>query len=389
MSSLSSFIRSWIGFFRYLRQDPETRRIVVYAEDPGSWAFLGPVVEALTNELDRPVIYVTSTPNDPVLTRPNPNIEAYYIGFGSARTAWFRNLRADVLVMTMPDLDAFHIKRSRYPVHYAYIFHSAASTHMTYREGAFDAFDTILCVGPHHIEEVRATERVYGLEPKVLQEHGYGRLDTILADAAGDATAPDSSGPTRVLLAPTWGETALLETMGVRVVELLLDAGFIVTVRPHPMTVRASKAVLDELNRRFGADDRFALDLDLTSSRSLRESHIMVSDWSGAAIDYALGLERPVLWIDTPPKVNNPAFERIGLVPWEVRIRPEIGTVLPVDRLEDAPAAIRTITHDPAAPQALARELRERHLFNVGHSGLAGAKIIAEIADSIRAPEQR
>ena len=32
----------------------------------------------------------------------------------------------------------------------------------------------------------------------------------------------------------------------------------------------------------------------------------MVSDWSGVAMEFAFGLERPVLFIDVPRKTNNP-----------------------------------------------------------------------------------
>ena len=44
------------------------------------------------------------------------------------------------------------------------------------------------------------------------------------------------------------------------------------------------------------------------------------------AIDFALG--RPVLYIDTPRKINNPEYQKIDLVPLEESIRIEIGDLL-------------------------------------------------------------
>ena len=32
----------------------------------------------------------------------------------------------------------------------------------------------------------------------------------------------------------------------------------------------------------------------------------MVSDWSGAALEYSFGLKKPVIFLDLPKKVNNP-----------------------------------------------------------------------------------
>src|SRR5207248_9533577 len=126
------------------------------------------------------VCYVTSAHADPVLTSPPPGIRPFCIGSGLILPIFFQSLQTKLLVTTVPDLDQFHVKRSLYPVHYVYLFHSINSTHMTYRRGAFDAYDTVFCVGPHHLKEIRRAEEIYNLKPKTLVEHGYGRLDAIL-----------------------------------------------------------------------------------------------------------------------------------------------------------------------------------------------------------------
>jgi YidC/Oxa1 family membrane protein insertase len=54
------------------------------------------------------------------------------------------------------------------------------STHMVLRKGAFDAYDTIFCVGPHHVAESREAEQIYGLKPRSLAEIGYVKLDALL-----------------------------------------------------------------------------------------------------------------------------------------------------------------------------------------------------------------
>ena len=80
-----------------------------------------------------------------------------------------------LVIMTMPDLNQFHIKRSKASkeVNYLYIFHAIVSSHMVYRKGAFDYYDTIFCVGPHHVEEIRKTEELYQLDSKKLVSIGY------------------------------------------------------------------------------------------------------------------------------------------------------------------------------------------------------------------------
>ena len=59
----------------------------------------------------------------------------------------------------------------------------------------------------------------------------------------------------------------------------------------------------------------------------------MITDWSGVALDYAFGLNRSVLFIDLPRKINNPSHEKIGLDPFELWIREIVGIVIPMNEV--------------------------------------------------------
>ena len=142
---------------------------------------------------DRPISYLTSDPADPGLAIADPRFRAFNIGSGTARTILFARMDCRHFVMTLPDLGNLWLKRSVHPVHYIYLFHSMNSTHTSYRTGAFDQFDTILCVGPHHVNEIRATEAAYGLPAKELVEHGSAKLDALLAEI-GDRGATAAPG---------------------------------------------------------------------------------------------------------------------------------------------------------------------------------------------------
>ena len=112
-------------------------------------------------------------------------------------------LKAKILVTDMPDLGKFHIKRSsEYPVHYIYLFHSMFSVHSYLRKGAVDNYDTIFCVGPHQIKEIREAEKVYGLKPKKLINYGYGRLDTLL-EKKKDSQTTNSGVNDLIIIAPS------------------------------------------------------------------------------------------------------------------------------------------------------------------------------------------
>ena len=369
------------GYQAFGKLTLKQKHIVFYAESEADWAYLGPVLASL-EERGHEVVRVCSDPSDPMLKHPR----SYYVGSGSARTALFRTIQADAFVMTLTDLETFHLKRSVHPVHYFYIFHSIASTHRTYREHAFDAYDTILCVGPHHEREVRRTEEVYGLKPKRLAPHGYGRLDTLLADLAkaGETAATEGAqrdtgdAPPHVLLAPTWGDCSLVNHGIERLLEELLRAGFKVTLRFHPMTRRHFPQLADELYQQYSGLGKLQVDPRIDTTSSLLDADIMISEWSGAPLDYAFARLRPVIFMDTPPKIHNPAHGRLELPYLEEDIRTKIGELVSMDEIAEVPRKVRELLADAPRWAERIREIREQTVYHVGESGRAGADAILD-----------
>ncbi len=357
---------------RFKKSPESDREIVFYAEGAQDWPHFEASVRHLTRSLGQRITYVTSQPDDPVLERKDPNLVPYCIGSGALRTLFFQGLDCKVLVMTMPELEASFIKRSHVAqVHYVYLFHAINSTHMVYQTGAFDGYDSVLCVGPHHCEEIRKTEQVYDLPAKKLIEHGYGRLDALIAEAEKlPAFRPGDGAQKNVLLASSWGVGSVIELPeGRELIRALLAADHRLTVRLHPMTVRRFPDLAGELEAEFSSHASLRVETNMHSQQSLHESDIMISDWSGAGSEYAFALERPVLYIDTPPKVNNPEFARLDLPPLEDTIRREIGDVLPLDAINSVNDKIRELTADPDAFRDRIVAARERLIFNNGRSG--------------------
>ena len=128
---------SELNKFEKLSEDE--RSIVVYVENEYYYIYLKSIIKELTEHYGINICYITSSKTDPILKNSNDKILAFYIGSGIIRTKFFLNLKAKVLITTMPDLQTFHIKRSKISnVKYVYVFHSLVSTHLVYRINAFD-----------------------------------------------------------------------------------------------------------------------------------------------------------------------------------------------------------------------------------------------------------
>ena len=363
--------------------DLDERSIVFYSE---SSVILYPYVEEIIRELqnrDQKVCYLTSSKDDPILKNKNENVRVFYIGDSELeKMNFFLRLKAKMLIMTMPDLGSYHIKRSKeFPVHYIYTFHSMNSTHMEFQKGAFDEFDSIFCVGPYQVQELRATEQLYNLKRKNLVECGYGLLDKLikLRSSFPEKKKLLKNNKKNILIAPSWGKQNLLESMGIELVKILLDAGYHVTVRPHPMTAKKSPKTIKQIKERFEKNPDFLLDTNTSSFEQLFSSYALITDWSGIGYEYAFVCERPVIYVDVPKKSHNKEYEKIGFVPFEISIRDKIGEIVPVQNIETIPERIEFLYSHGNNFENKIQKIRNDAIFNIGESGKVTASEIIRI----------
>jgi len=369
------------NFYKFYWKIPEEeKKIVIYAEHNGYYPNYEGLIEELVSKNQQNICYISSDPNDPILTKSNPGIETFYIK--NLLPFFMLFIKCKVFIMTMPDLNQFHIKRSINLVHYAYIFHAIVSTHMVYRGGSFDYYDSILCVGPHHIEEIRKYEELHKLPSKKLIKAGFYRLERIYAKYKKyliEKSAVEKK--LTVLIAPSWGANNILESCGKPLVELLLKKGYKVIVRPHPETIRRFPKSIEALAIEFDGNPDFYLERSITTDDSVVKSDILICDCSGIALEYAFGTERPVLFLDVPYKIRNEKFKELDIEPLELFVRKKIGIVISSKKLDTIPQVIAKLKSEEVEYRERIIRLREKYIYNFGHSSKISAKYIIDLVE--------
>ena len=372
---------------KFNQLDLDERSIVFYSE---SSIILYPYVEEIIKELEKrnqKICYVTSSKNDPIFKMESENIKVFYIGDGSVKYKFFWELKAKILIMTMADLENYWIKRSiTFPVHYIYVFHSINSPLMGYNsgkisKGAFDHFDSIFCVGPHQIQEFHAIEKLYNLKQKNLIECGHSLFDKLikLRSSSTQQNLISKNNKKKILIAPSWGKQNLLESAGMKLIEILLDAGYHVTVRPHPMIIKKSSKLINQIKKKFEKNPDFLLDTNTSSFEQLLSSYALITDWSGIGYDYAFVCERPVIYVDVPKKTNTEEYEKLHLIPFEVSIRDKIGEIISIQNLEELPERIEFLYGQITDFQNNIKKIRDDVVFNIGKSSQVAADEIIKI----------
>ncbi|MFP3881051.1 MAG: hypothetical protein ACLFWH_01890 [Actinomycetota bacterium] len=353
----------------------DDRAVVVYAEDTFSYIQLKGYLRALWVNHGVPYQYVTSAPDDPLLEDPPPGATTWFIREQLARM--MSSLECGIFITTMPDLGNFQVPRPK-SGRALYVFHSLNSTHTAYRSGAFDNYDQFMCTGPHHIEELG---RLRPDSNPVLSEVGYYKLDLIREEHA-DWLERDAIEEDLVLLAPSWGRHNLLEAHGSEIIASLVTSGFRVIVRPHPQFFHSlypeGAGVIGRLQEEFGVDHSVEFELNIDSQDSFHRSALMISDWSGAAYEYALGTHRRVLFIDTPQKIFNPGWEQIGLASFEGEMRDQVGEVLATDSVHSTGNVAYDVIRRSRYSRSDLAELASQKIFNLDESARVGAEVIAD-----------
>jgi len=356
-----------IQVVKFMELPAEMRKVVFYSEGKSYWPIFKGLIDGILDQSELNVCYISSGKDDPGLEYDHIHYKSFIIDDGYVRNWFFRNIQANIMIMTMPDLNQYQVKKSKYPVHYIYTQHALVSLHMVYRQGAFDWFDTVFCSGPHHVREIRALEEKYNLPQKKLLECGYARLDSLVNDQKPVKVDNEFK---HILFAPSWGPNAAIELgLGDQVIKKLLSFGCKVTFRPHPETFKSSLKLINKIISKYSINKMFTFDESISSLDSFYQSDLMISDWSGAALEYSFGLSKPVIFLDLPKKINNPKYKEINIIPLEVSVRENIGVIVSVDELTSS--LVRKLS--------FTKVNSSEYIFNIGKSDSHGVQYILDL----------
>lgn len=366
------------------------KHLVFYSENNGFYKYYKGMIEYILKNTNITIHYITSDPNDNIfkMAETESKIKPYYIGEKKLITLMMK-MDADVVVMTMPDLETYHIKRSyiRKDIKYIYVPHAMDSLNLTMRKGSMDHYDAVLCTGKHQMQEIKETEEVYKLPKKDLVEWGYTLLDEMKADYEKlVATKTSSDDVKKILIAPSWQKDNIVDSCLEELLDNLKGQGYKVTVRPHPQHVRHMPEKMEALKERYKSNEDIEIQTDFSSNSTVFEADMMITDWSGIAYEYAYTTSKPVLFIDTPMKVMNPEYEKIATKPINIWMRTEIGKVLSPSDMDKAAETVSEMLSKSEEYKTKITDFVSEYVYNVGNSASVGGKyIITEIQKQIKA----
>jgi YidC/Oxa1 family membrane protein insertase len=283
--------------------------------------------------------------------------------------------------MTTPDLNKGAVKRAPGAVHHCYIFHAVSSVHQGYRLGAFDAYDSLLCIAPYQVAEVRKSEEVYSLKAKQLPVVGYPLVERLYREHELYKLEHAQHGVDEqiCLIAPTWdpqSKSSLMDSCIEEILDVLAKSKFKVWLRPHPEYVKRFPKKIEAIRKRIDKYSNISLQMELGSMQCLHEADVLVTDHSAIAMEYVLGTERPVLYIDTPTRIDNPECDRLNIEPIENKLRSSMGARLLPSNVKSIASVLEELIADRDQFKQGVPALRDVLVANWQHSAAIGGDFI-------------
>ena len=263
------------------------------------------------------ILYVSFDKNDFIIGK---NIDNLYLSNFFSQYFLFKFINTKFFILTLTDLGNSFLKKNQKVKYYVYFFHAAVSTHKQYTENAFNNYDIILANGDYQLRELRKNEKIKNLNKKKLYSSGYMYFDYLkkfknIADEG------------YILFAPSWNysKNNCLDKCGLEIISEIISSNRKIIFRPHPEHFKRSKILLEKIYNNFRDNKNFLFDNDSSNISSIQKSSLIITDYSGIALECFYPFYKPVLYINVNDKIQNRNFKKINLIPIEDKIRKLFG----------------------------------------------------------------
>ena len=357
---------------RFFDIDNEGKAIVFYSSAKGTYKYFRGVIENILLNTDIPIHYVASEIDDlsfPSNVANHSRFIPYYIE-GNNLIYFFMKLDADIVIMTMPELGQYYYKRSivRKDIEYIYMFHGVVSSNLLLKKGALDYYDTIFCVGPNQVEELRAEESIRNIPQRKLVKSGYSLIDETIK--AYESIEKKENLIPKIVIAPSWHEGNICETCIDELVDSLIGNGWHITLRPHPEFVRRYFSKMQDIIERIGHKygDEFIIETDYATNESIFTADAIITDWSTICYEFSFSTKRPTCFINTPMKIMNPDYKDIGIIPLDIKVRDDMGKSIDIENISSTNTVISDFLENKDDYHRRIEKVMEYAIYNVGKS---------------------
>ncbi len=331
---------------------------VIYSEGNQYFTLFKPILDEFEKR-KIPLHYYTSEEIDRIFETDYKYIKTEYIGKQNKAFFKLAFLKADICLMTVPQLDVLQLKRSKFVKHYSHIFHSITFS-MHYRLFSLDYYDSVLCDGEFQIPMIREIEQKRNLPQKELVVTGCPYMDYLQNEKQ---KLNISEHPYTILLAPSWGSESMLNKFGSKLIRELLKTGYNIIIRPHPQSWRVETDLLKKLQNEFKEYTNISWNKDSDNLKVLAMSDILISDFSSVMFDWAFLFNKPFIYSNSDMNKEIYDMSELDEEPKRYEIMRKIGKELTKENLGDIKNLIENLKDNEEIQSEIEKAKAETWMF--------------------------
>ncbi|HBB25803.1 MAG TPA: hypothetical protein DCZ59_06005 [Bacteroidetes bacterium] len=302
------------------------------------------------------------------------NVPVIY-GLSEYSARWFR---ADLFATAWVGFSRCAAPMGSRSIH---MLHSLVGVEGVYQAHHFDSCDYVFCASAEQELDFRKLAHKRNLTNLNIVRGGYPKLDLQIEQSS----AYEFAGPPTIVYAPTLVYSvneglATLVSHGAHVIQMLLNHGFRVVFRPHPISFNSQleRDAIHDICGRFASDTLFSLDTSKNYTGTYSSVTLMITDLSGTGFTFALSQGRPAIFF-----APNEEAEA-GLDGVHFRDRERIGRI--VRNIDDlVPCIEELLKNMPEYSEQIVR-YRDETIFNVGRSREAFVEAVGAILEGKESP---
>ena len=151
-----------------------------------------------------------------------------------------------------------------------------------------------------------------------------------------------------VLLAPSWGKSAILANFGMELIGQLSKTQYNIIVRPHPQSLISEKELIIKLQKQFQNYENIQWDFSNNNLEVMAISDILITDFSGIIFDFLFLFNKPCIY--SLSSFNKEMFDMSELsckTYWEENIH-NMGVELTIDNIKNIEEIITLLINNPS-----------------------------------------
>lgn len=361
--------------------------LAIFTDHKRYWNVFEPILDELEARKQK-TVYLTCSEDDPAFDKKYEYVTCEFLGNGNKAFSRLNLLNASVVLSTTPSLDVFQWKRSRNVDCYIHIFHAPNDVTL-YRMFGIDHYDALILSGEYQVGQIRKLEELRGINTRDVEICGIPYMDEMKRrlENSGEVAPHERT----VILAPTWGVNGILSRYGEKVIDNLISTGYKIIIRPHPQSFTSEKEMIDRLMAKYNDPAVVEWNTDNDNFEVLRNTDILISDYSGVLFDYSLVFDKPVIY--TKAGIDYAPYDAawIDEETWTLKILPSLGFELNEENIGDIKNLIDRCLEDPSFAYGR-QKARSETWAHMGEGAKRSVDFILKKSDEIverRAEEER